>query len=65
MDKIFRVWVVVNGFLLFLCFFGMLVAYDAGVKPDYEWTNFWLGGLIFSFLNIGICGSVAMSHYIE
>jgi len=63
MDKIFRVWAVANSFLLLLCFFCMIGAYDMGVKPDWEWTNFWLGGIIFSFLNIGICGLVALSHY--
>ena len=62
MDKIFRVWVVANAVLLLLCFFGMIIAYDMGLKPDWEWTNFWLGGMIFSFLNIGICGCVSLSH---
>jgi len=62
MDKVFRVWIVVNAFLLILCFFGMLCAWDAGVKPDWEWTNFWLGGIIFSFLNIVICGCAFLSH---
>jgi hypothetical protein len=62
MDKILSTWVALNLFFAVICILAMLCAYGP-INPDWEWTNFWLGGFIMSMVNMIICGCVAMSHY--
>ena len=60
-----KVWALLNCLFMIVCLIGMLACYDPrmNVVLGYvEWMNVFVGGLVFSGLNLLVSGCLALSH---